>query len=94
MALTRDPHNREYTHLHHAVNLNDKRIIEIGCGDGRLTALYQEMAQSVVGVDLAEQALQTAHQNLHDKANFALVDATQLPFRKDKFDVAIFAWSL
>lgn len=94
MPVLRDPANLESITLHKAVNLRDKTVLEIGCGDGRLTALYRETAQQVVGIDMATDALYAAQNSRTSKTHFACTDATCLPFRDNSFDVVLYAWSL
>lgn len=94
MAVRRDLDNLEPTHLHKMVDLRDKAVLEIGCGEGRLTKRYHQVVQHVVGIDLELDALQTAKNALVNKSNFAFADAIQLPFQSGSFDVVIYAWSL
>ena len=74
-----------------------KRVLEVGCGDGRLTWHYARAAAGVVGVDLHPDDLRLAvadrPADLAQRVHFARADAEHLPFRRDSFDLAIFAWS-
>ena len=74
-----------------------KRVLEVGCGDGRLTWHYANAAARVAGIDLHPDDLRIAiadrPTNLVVRVGFARADAEQLPFRGESFDLAIFAWS-
>lgn len=74
-----------------------QRVLEVGCGDGRLTWRYANAASSVTAIDLEGDQLRIATAdrpgNLADRVNFSRADARRLPFRSRSFDLAIFAWS-
>lgn len=94
MPVRRDPHDLERSNLHTAVDLTDASVLEIGCGEGRLTALYQDVTRQVIGLDVQLDILQSAKNNFLSKSRFAVADALSLPFANQSFDVVIFAWSL
>lgn len=98
MTLQRDPEHNEIKFLRKSVDLKDKRVLEIGCGEGRLTWQYANETQSTVAVDLDRDALRVARvdrpSDLENKVHFAGADSIYLPFAKEKFDIAILAWSL
>jgi ubiquinone/menaquinone biosynthesis C-methylase UbiE len=98
LTLQLDPEATETRYLHDLVHLAGKHVVEIGCGDGRLTWRYARTARRVAGVDLDPARLQTARsdcpRDLRAKAAFALADSLALPFPQETFDVALLAWSL
>jgi 2-polyprenyl-3-methyl-5-hydroxy-6-metoxy-1,4-benzoquinol methylase len=98
MSLQKDPDHNEIKHLRQFVNFNDKRVLEVGCGEGRLTWQYAEDARSIVAIDLDHNSLRVAKvdgpSDLEDKVDFACADSERLPFSKEKFDIVILAWSL
>jgi cyclopropane fatty-acyl-phospholipid synthase-like methyltransferase len=51
MMIIRDSEGREMSALMSMVNYRDHQLLEIGCGDGRLTCRYVENAASVVAID-------------------------------------------
>ena len=98
MSLQKDPDRNEIRHLRKSVDLVDKRVLEIGCGEGRLTWQYAKDAHSVVAVDLDHDSLRVAKvdrpSGLENQVSLACSDSEHLPFLKEKFDIAILAWSL
>jgi len=98
MSLQKDPDRNEIRRLRKFVGLTDKRVLEIGCGEGRLTWQYAKDARSVVAVDLDHDSLRVAKvdrpASLENQIDLACVDSEYLPFSKEKFDIAILAWSL
>ncbi|OGO20494.1 MAG: hypothetical protein A2144_03145 [Chloroflexi bacterium RBG_16_50_9] len=81
--------------------LGDARaILDIGCGDGRLTwYLAQETGREVVGVDLSRSGFRKAERVAHQAGVGHLVrcmkgDARHLNFPDGQFDVVILSYSL
>jgi ubiquinone/menaquinone biosynthesis C-methylase UbiE len=98
MSLQKDADHNELKYLHKFVGLNHKRVLEIGCGEGRLTWQYAKEPRSIAAVDLDRDSLRVARvdrpSDLENKIHFACADSEYLPFAKEKFDIAILAWSL
>ena len=98
MTLVRDPEGNESRHLHELANLAQARVLEIGCGDGRLTWRYAATAGRVVALDTDAAPLALAIANCPDSLRsnvaFTQTNAQALPFPSERFDTAILAWSL
>jgi ubiquinone/menaquinone biosynthesis C-methylase UbiE len=98
MALQKDPERTETKYLHKFADFTGQRVLEIGCGDGRLTWRYAKSARFVAGIDLEADDLRLATidrpSNLERTVTFARADSIRIPFAKEKFDLAILAWSL
>lgn len=75
-----------------------KRVIDVGCGDGRLALGCAPYASEVVGVDPDPGAIRLArvkarelgHANVHFKVGVA----QELPFADQHFDVVLLSWTL
>lgn len=63
------------------------RVLDIGCGNGRLYPLLKKRGANYTGVDNSEGLLKEARA-LHPEARFVECDATALPFPSDSFNLA------
>src|SRR5437867_2544789 len=75
----------------------DKRdVLEVGCGDGRLTFQYASRARSVVALDPNDEQIQRATMRARalqlEHVRFVVGTAQRPP--NGRFDVALFTWSL
>ena len=93
-----DPEKIEPKYLHAMLDVAKAHVLEVGCGDGRLTWRYIASTGPVIGIDSDIKCLATA---LHDRpttlrASLAVTQAQAeaLPFPQETFDLAILAWSL
>jgi ubiquinone/menaquinone biosynthesis C-methylase UbiE len=97
MTVQKDTERNETKHLHKFADFTGKRVLEIGCGEGRLTWQYAKETHSTIGVDLDADALRVATidrpSDLESRVNFSLAKSEQLPFSKETFDRAILSWS-
>jgi SAM-dependent methyltransferase len=68
-------------------------VLEIGAGDGRLTALLAESGARVVGIEIDDTAVRLASSALWRMENCAIAqaDCYKLPFPTEIFDVAVMA---
>lgn len=102
MALQLDPEGNETRALFSSFDdFRGKSVLEIGCGDGRLTWRYAERAAQVTAIDPdagkfasavsahAARLPQFAHVQFLNTGLEAFAVQT-----KEKFDIAILAWSL
>lgn len=98
MTLQRDTERNETKYLHSFVDFTGKRVLEIGCGEGRMTWQYAKTPQISIGIDPDPDALRIAEldrpADLENKALFACAASEYLPFSKETFDIAVLAWSL
>lgn len=91
-----DPERRETRMLRRHVPFAGARVLDIGCGDGRLSSRIRGWIDTIVGVDMAREEVRRAHarKRLEDATRFAVADASRLPFQDRSFDLALFSWSL
>lgn len=100
MAIRIDPENNETRALFDIASFGRQHVLEIGCGDGRLTWRYADKAAHVTAIDPSAKLIALARENLpgqlqdriefHNIAfeNFATATAPSA------FDIVILSWSL
>jgi ubiquinone/menaquinone biosynthesis C-methylase UbiE len=98
MASVKDPRGAEARALAALGDFVGKRVLEIGCGDGRLTWLYAEEAAQVLGIDPEEESIREARaalpDQLEDRVEFRVAEAQALDVPRQRFDIAFLSWSL
>jgi 16S rRNA A1518/A1519 N6-dimethyltransferase RsmA/KsgA/DIM1 with predicted DNA glycosylase/AP lyase activity len=93
MAIVEDPEGHELAALDPERSFGSRRVLEIGCGDGRLTRRYVHYAASVTAIDPnAEAVRRLAREFPHVDARAIGIDAFVSP--PEPFDVVLLAWSL
>jgi len=67
------------------------KLLDLGCGTGRTTAVLAGMGFQIIGVDISEAMITEAF-NLHPCLDFRLGDACDLSgFNSDEFDYVLFS---
>ncbi len=100
MTMKEDPQGAETKIVHDFVDFVGMQVLEVGCGDGRLTWRYAEKAAGVVGIDPDEDEIAAAvaarPEALKDRVAFIAQELKdyQSPKGYPGFDVAILSWSL
>lgn len=77
-------------------DLRDKEILEVGCGDGRLSVRFADIAKRLVALDPNEDKLKKARERLqyhHPKVQFVVGEGERLPFPDQSFDVIFYSLS-
>ncbi len=62
------------------------RVLDIGCGNGRLYQLFVNLSISFTGVDISERLVKIAKER-YPNCVFEAANMTWLPFADKKFDV-------
>lgn len=100
MSIEPDPEGYEIEALRELVALDDKQVLEIGCGDSRLTWRYADKPAHVIAIDPDEEAIAKARVerplHLRDRIEFVVAAFQDFVPRHQfsTFDVGIFSWSL
>ena len=81
--------------LYNAITLQDRRILEIGCGTGSSTVAIAEQRAKVTGIDIDEGALSVAKDRSKVygvEAEFRVLNANEImdTFGANAFDIIIF----
>jgi ubiquinone/menaquinone biosynthesis C-methylase UbiE len=66
----------------------DSRILDIGCGNGDLCKMLSEKAFEIYGIDCSHEAIDNA-KKLDKKSKYFTMDASELSFEQDYFDLVI-----
>jgi len=98
MAVSVDPEHAETRVIHRLVDFAGADVLDIGCGDGRMTWRFAAPARSVLGLDPVALAIETAHADLpprwRHKIRFQVADVTTTTLPVAAFDVVVLSWSL
>lgn len=74
-------------------NLNGKKVLEIGCGNGRVTALFSSKPKEIIAIDPEKHEIESARKKIPG-VNFQIGSGENLIFSDETFDVVIFTLSL
>jgi ubiquinone/menaquinone biosynthesis C-methylase UbiE len=98
MGYAIDPEGNETRVLHEMIDVEGKDVLEIGCGDGRMTWRYAGRARSILALDpkaeRIEQAIASTPDDLKPVVTFRVADIANGGLPEAAFDVAILSWSL
>jgi 2-polyprenyl-3-methyl-5-hydroxy-6-metoxy-1,4-benzoquinol methylase len=79
--------------LEHSLRLEHKRVLDLGCGVGRLTVWLARKAQHVTGVDISEEMIRVAQSAAASEGlrnvTFQVYDGTTLLYGDASFDVIV-----
>ncbi len=75
------------------IDLSDKQVLEIGCGNGRVTAMLVDRVQSIVGVDPDQARIAEAGERLPG-IDLRVGSGQSLDFPEQSFDLVLFTLSL
>lgn len=67
----------------------DDRVLDIGCGTGRYTGLFENLCRNVVGLDRSSGMLSKTRKSSSGRTEYVRADALSLPFSDKTFDSAV-----
>ena len=94
----RDVDGVEAAAIARLVTLDGERVLDVGCGSGRLTVFAAERAAFVYAFDPSVENVEAARAALSEdqrrRVRFAVHDAEALDLPRARFDLALCGWSL
>ena len=94
----RDPEQVEPAAIKELVDFAGKRVLDVGCGTGRLTRVAAEQAESVYAFDPKEESVKDARAalpaGLRGRVSFRVHGVEQLDVARRRCDIALCGWSL
>ena len=98
MAVRIDPERNEVRALRQAADWGGRRVLEIGCGEGRLTHRLAELGARVQAIDadagLLRKARRVLPPGLASQVAFRVGRADSLEHRAGTFDRVVYSWAL
>ncbi len=99
MALVMDPAGEEIRALKKLANWRGKRVLEVGCGDGRLTLRLAGLGvEKIIAFDPDSKLIRSARRNLpnqyKDRIVYRVGNAEHVKQKANQFDFVIFSWVL
>lgn len=80
------------------VDFKGKQVLEIGCGDGRMSFQIAQYAESLIGIDPDNDELNLAQENMNDlnitNTKFHVGGLEDMNFSDNEFDIVLFSLSL
>jgi 2-polyprenyl-3-methyl-5-hydroxy-6-metoxy-1,4-benzoquinol methylase len=93
-----DPEGAHLAALRRLADFRGQRVLEVGCGDGRLTLGVAADGASVLAFDPDAEAVERARRllpaNLRERIAYRVASAEELEIEPGSFDLALFSWSL
>jgi len=88
-----DPQGIELVTICRHVDFTEKDVLEVGCGDGRVSAMIAPLVRTFIGIDPELKKLEKAKGNYTD-IDFKQGTGESLGFTDSSFDIVLFTFSL
>ncbi len=93
-----DPDGVELATIRSLVDLRGLRVLDVGCGEGRLSFACAREGADVLAFDPDEEVVATARaetpRELRKRLRFEVAHAREIELPKGEFELALFSWSL
>ncbi|MFN2532257.1 MAG: class I SAM-dependent methyltransferase [Pyrinomonadaceae bacterium] len=98
MVLRIDTERNEIKALQQVTAWRGKNVLEIGCGDGRLTRRLARLGAYIEAIDPSQDLIRTAQSQLPksfaSRVRFRVGSSARLEYPRSHFDLVLFSWSL
>lgn len=99
MPLVMDPAGNEIRALQQVTQWKGKHVLEIGCGEGRLTLrLAAFRPKHIEALDTDSKRVRVARRGVparySRRITYHVGQGQRLKYRDDLFDIVIFSWAL
>ncbi len=98
MTSVLDPEGAHLAALHRLVDFRGRGVLELGCGEGRLTLGIAPDAASVLAFDPDAEAVGRARQllpaELAERVAYRVASGKEIELEPLSFDLVVFSWSL
>ena len=98
MTSLLDPEGAHLAALHRLGDFRGQRVLELGCGDGRLTVPIAHDASHVLAIDTDAEAVARARgslpSELSQRVTYRVASAAAIEIEPHSFDLTVFSWSL
>jgi len=86
-------YNSDLPKIEAFLQMDGKTLLEVGCGDGRLTALLANKVEAITAIDPDNNNIEAARKNING-VNFVVGSGEELDFANEAFDIVMFSYSL
>jgi ubiquinone/menaquinone biosynthesis C-methylase UbiE len=98
MTSVLDPEGAHLAALRRLADFRGRHVLELGCGDGRLTVPIARDAARVLAfdpdTDRVEQARRSLPAELEQRVDYRVASGKEIEVERHAFDLALFSWSL
>jgi 2-polyprenyl-3-methyl-5-hydroxy-6-metoxy-1,4-benzoquinol methylase len=98
LAWVLDPEGAHLAALRRLADFRDRRVLEMGCGDGRLTVGIAADAARVLAFDPDAEAVERARRflptELAERVTYRVASGEEIELERLSFDLVVFSWSL
>jgi ubiquinone/menaquinone biosynthesis C-methylase UbiE len=88
-----EPFSSELQKIEEFVDLSDRDMLEIGCGDGRLSSLLAKKVRNLTAIDPDKAMINLARRDING-VDFRVGHGESLEFNDKSYDIIVFSYSL
>jgi 2-polyprenyl-3-methyl-5-hydroxy-6-metoxy-1,4-benzoquinol methylase len=98
MSPVLDPEGAHLAALRRLGDFRGRRVLEFGCGEGRLTVPIAREAAHVAAFDVDGDAVERARRllpaELAQRVDYRVASGREIEIERHAFEIALFSWSL